>query len=230
MLRGGRPGDEPAHADPGRPERSHAPQQPSTVEFGWAAARRGNTDGRGGADIGDMTPASVPAGAKLTAPAEAPPRHVPLRPDSPRSSTGWGERGPEPEPEWEPWPFPDEQPAEDEPKGPVFVDHSGRRRRMAVMIGSSVAVVIIVALVMLVAGLSGAAPMSIPGFPDLGKPAPPPAAGATPTPDGQQGRGGTSGSSSDSTVPVVGVDPSSSLRTSQRHVPTQTPPHPTKTK
>jgi hypothetical protein len=101
---------------------------------------------------------------------------------------------------------------------------------MAILIGSSVAVAIVVALVMLVTGLSGAAPLSIPGFPDLGRQAPPPAAGATPTPEGQPERGGPAGSSSDSTVPVVSVDPSSSLRTSQRHVPTQTPPHPTKTK
>jgi len=100
---------------------------------------------------------------------------------------------------------------------------------MAVMIGSSVAVLIIVALVMLVAGLSGVAPLNVPGFPDLAKPAPPPAVGSTPAPEGPA-RGGAPSGSEGSTVPVVGVDPSSSLRTSQRHVPTQTPPHPTKTK
>jgi hypothetical protein len=97
---------------------------------------------------------------------------------------------------------------------------------MTVMIGSSVAVVIVVALVMLVAGLSGVAPLSVPGFPDLAKPAPP-AVGSTPAPDGQPAPGaGANGS----TAPVVGADPSSSVRTSQRHIPTQTPPHPTKTK
>src|SRR6185369_17582068 len=125
-----------------------------------------NADGPTGADIGDMTPASVPPGAKPTAQAGAPSRRAPLRPDSPRRAsawrepgqapwgetgqTPWGESGQPPrggpapnprgettewsgpEPEWEPWPFPDEEPGEDEPAGPVFVDHSGRRRRMAI--------------------------------------------------------------------------------------------------
>ena len=236
MLRGGRPVGGPAPGDPGWFERSNPPWQPSTVEIGWSAERRGNADGPGGADIGDMTPASVPSWAEPTTQAGAPSRRAPVRPDSPRPSPGWDDSRPAsrragPEPEWEPWPFPDEEPAEDEPAGPVFVDQSGRRRRMAILIGSSVAVVIVVALVMLATGLSGAAPLSIPGFPDLARPAPPPAVASTPAPDGQPGGGvGANGSSSGSTVPVVSVDPSSSLRTSQRHVPTQTPPHPTKTR
>jgi hypothetical protein len=140
---------------------------------------------------------------------------------------GWGSERAETDAEWEPWPFPDEEPAEGETDGPVFVDHSGRRRRMAVLIGSSVAVVIVVALVMLVAGLSGVAPLGVPGFPDLAKPAPP-AGGSTPAPDGQLSRGAGPNGSSDS--PVVSADPSSSVRTSQRRIPTQTPTHPTRTK
>src|SRR5262245_48244156 len=121
-----------------------------------------------------MTPDSVPAGAKPTAPAGAPPRHVRLQPESSRRAAAWGDTGPAPEwsgsrpasqssesePTWEPWPFPDEEPAEGETDGPVFVDHSGRRRKVTVLVGASVAVVIVVALVMLAAGLSGVAPLS----------------------------------------------------------------------
>ena len=192
----------------------------------------GNTDASGGADIGGMNPDSVPARAKPTAQAGAPLRHAPLRPDSYRPGAGWGE-GPsgspwaDAEPEWESWPFPDEEPAEDEPGGPVFVDRSGRRRRMAVLIGSSVAVVIVVALVMLVAGLSGVAPLSVPGFPDLAKPAPPPTVVTTDNPvepaPGAPGQAGTAANGTSD--PPASVD-----RTTQRRVPTQTPPHPTKTK
>jgi len=188
----------------------------------------GNTDGPDGADIGDMTPDSVSAGAKPTARAGAPLRHVPLRPDAYRADAGRGDGSPgspwaESEPEWEPWPFPDEEPAEGENDGPVFVDHSGRRRRLAVLIGSSAAVVIVVALVILATGLSGVAPLSVPGFPDLGRPAPAPV--VAPSPDPAQREPGNAPTAASGAA----LSPTPS-RTSPRHIPTQTPPHPTKTK
>src|SRR5690349_18748963 len=87
----------PAHADPDQCERSDGPRQPSTVDRRREADWRGNADGPTGADIGDMTPASVPSGAKPTAQAGAPSRRTLLRPDSPRRGSGWAETG---QPSW----------------------------------------------------------------------------------------------------------------------------------
>ena len=53
---------------------------------------------------------------------------------------------------------------------PVFVDGSGRRRRLLAVVGTSIAVVLLVALTLLGASLSGASPLRVPGFPDLAKP------------------------------------------------------------
>jgi hypothetical protein len=158
-----------------------------------------------------------------------------LRPESSRRASAWGETGQaprretdpttewsDPEPEWEPWPFPDEEPAEGETDGPVFVDNSGRRRRMAVLIGSAAAVVIVVAIVVLATGLSGAAPLSIPGFPDLGRPAPV----VAPSPDQAQPEPGTAPSSR-STLTETPSPSRTPPGRSQSHTP---PPHPTKTK
>jgi hypothetical protein len=59
---------------------------------------------------------------------------------------------------------------------PIFVDRSGRRRRMVAVLGTAIAVVIVVALVAVAAGLSGVSPLRVPGFPDLTKPTNGPAA------------------------------------------------------
>lgn len=114
---------------------------------------------------------------------------------------------------------------------PVFVDHSGRRRRLIVATGAGLATAIVVALIMLIAGLSGASPLHVPGFPDLGKPAEAPAAAGSQTPglrDSTAGAGASGTASSAS--PVAGTIASPSP-TSPRRVPTQTPSHakPTKT-
>src|SRR5690242_17606587 len=49
---------------------------------------------------------------------------------------------------------------------PVFVDHSGRRRRIVVALGAAAGVVLILAAVVLVLGLTGAGPSRIPGWPE----------------------------------------------------------------
>jgi hypothetical protein len=51
-------------------------------------------------------------------------------------------------------------------KRPVFVDHTGRRRRAAIVLGSGLGVVLIVGLIMLTAGLVTGSPMPLPGWPD----------------------------------------------------------------
>jgi hypothetical protein len=60
---------------------------------------------------------------------------------------------------------------------PVFVDHTGRRRRVAIVLGSGLGVVLIAGLIMLTAGLVSGSPVPLPGWPDAapveGPPAPP---------------------------------------------------------
>jgi hypothetical protein len=98
---------------------------------------------------------------------------------------------------------------------------------MAILIGSAAAVVIVVAIVVLATGLSGAAPLSIPGFPDLGRPAPAPV--VAPSADQAQREPGTT-APPPLTRSGVTETPSPSRTPpgrSQSHTP---PPHPTKTK
>jgi hypothetical protein len=59
---------------------------------------------------------------------------------------------------------------------PVFVDRTGRRRRLIALAGSAGGLVLTVALFALVVGFTGAGPVSIPGWPDsagavIGEPA-----------------------------------------------------------
>lgn len=49
---------------------------------------------------------------------------------------------------------------------PVFVDHTGRRRRVAIAVGSALGVLLVVGLVMLTAGLLSGTPVPLPGWPD----------------------------------------------------------------
>ena len=79
---------------------------------------------------------------------------------------------------------------------PVFVDRTGRRRRLIAVAGSVGGLVLTVALVALVVGFTGAGPVSIPGWPDsaagavIGEPATRPPSGArrstTPRPQDAQ--------------------------------------------
>ncbi len=93
--------------------------------------------------------------------------------------------------------------------------------------GSAAAVLILLALITLVAGFSGTAPLRVPGFPDFGQP--PNNAGAqTPNPREPTGAAGGAVPGAGSTQdPTPGTTASVDL-TSRRHVPTQTPSHPPK--
>jgi hypothetical protein len=128
-----------------------------------------------------------------------------------RLDRAWAEAEPEPEAE--------------EVGRPVFVDRSGRRRRLAVLVGSSLAVVIVVAIVMLLAGLSGVSPLSVPGFPDVAKQTKAPAVEPSQAPAGQ--RPVVPAAQPTTASPTESPSPSKS---SPRHIPTQTPPHPSKSK
>jgi hypothetical protein len=98
-----------------------------------------------------------------------------------------------------------------------------------VVVGTAVGSVLLATLGLLIAGLSGAGPVRVPGFPDSGRvevdqPAPAPAAVPQPT-AGEPGAGSTAGSQPGPTVTSADDNPN-------RRVPTQTPSHkpkPTKT-
>ena len=112
------------------------------------------------------------------------------------------------------------------PGRPVFLDRSGRRRRVVLIAGSSLAVLLLTSLALLIAGLFGAAPAHIPGFPDSGadragndRPAVTPVPTPAPTTRVPAGVAPTN-------APGPAVTPSNT----RRHVPTQTPSHPNNTK
>jgi hypothetical protein len=53
--------------------------------------------------------------------------------------------------------------------GPVFVDPTGRRRRLVTVAGAAVGLGLLSALALLVAGLLGASPVPLPGLPQGGQ-------------------------------------------------------------
>ena len=53
---------------------------------------------------------------------------------------------------------------------PVFVDRTGRRRRITVLAGASIAVGLLVSLGLIVAGLFGGSTIPLPGWPDSNVP------------------------------------------------------------
>jgi len=57
---------------------------------------------------------------------------------------------------------------------PVFVDRSGRRRRLILIAGAAGTVTLLAAIAALLAGFTGAGPVSVPGWPgtDAGRRAP----------------------------------------------------------
>jgi hypothetical protein len=78
------------------------------------------------------------------------------------------------------------------PVDPVFLDRTGRRRRLFVAAGSAGGLLLLVAVVALIAGFTAAGPGSVPGFPGgdelrIGRPEPAvsvrPRTPATRTPD-----------------------------------------------
>jgi hypothetical protein len=109
----------------------------------------------------------------------------------------------------------------------VFVDRSGSRRKVVIVAGSTAAVFVLVALVTLVVGLTGAAPLQLPGLPEPGRPAtdagghspaPEPTTTARPVP--------TPAASTPSGPPGP---PESSGPPGQRNGQSNRPPRPTKT-
>lgn len=70
----------------------------------------------------------------------------------------------------------------------VFVDRSGRRRRLVTLVGAALGVLLVASLSIMVAGMVSSGPVSIPGWPDAGAR---PGEGATPQPtDGGTGPAG----------------------------------------
>ena len=53
--------------------------------------------------------------------------------------------------------------------GPVFVDLTGRRRRLVTALGVAAALVLVAALALVIAGVLGAAPVPLPGLPRGGQ-------------------------------------------------------------
>lgn len=105
---------------------------------------------------------------------------------------------------------------------PVFLDRSGRRRRLVLLVGALVGVVLLASLVLLAAGLSGASPTRLPGFPGAVQHVD----GATPGPSSAE-----TTQRVPTTLPSPGTSPSAQP-TSPRRIPTHTPSHhpkPTKT-
>ena len=67
---------------------------------------------------------------------------------------------------------------------PVFVDRSGRRRRLFTVIGAAAGVLLVLALSLLIAGILGASPVPLPGLPANGQLGPQVGRGqGSPTPD-----------------------------------------------
>jgi len=114
---------------------------------------------------------------------------------------------------------------------PVFLDRSGRRRRLVLLAGLCLGAVLIGSLALLGVGLSGASPIHIPGFPDSGAHA----GGPSPEPSDPSSGGrepGTAAQPYPTTTPGPAASPSTEP-TSPRRIPTHTPSHqpkPSKTK
>ena len=113
----------------------------------------------------------------------------------------------------------------------VFLDRSGRRRRLAVLMGTSFAVALVAGLGLLVVALSGAASGEVPGFPDRDRHADAPgvAPAATPSPTTRPAGPADPGSgaepppaSSTTTATPSGTRPGNGRN------PTHTPPRPPK--
>jgi hypothetical protein len=109
---------------------------------------------------------------------------------------------------------------------PVFLDRTGRRRRIVLLTGVGLATMLASGLVVLVIGLSGGSGWHVPGFPDANNAVTGVDVGSNPTP----ATAPQPSSGSESTSPAVetvapGSTPEPSLT---RRVPTQTPSHPPK--
>jgi hypothetical protein len=121
------------------------------------------------------------------------------------------------------------------PVKPIFVDRSGRRRRLLKLTGAILGGFLIIALGLLGAAVSGASPLRMPGFPDAGTNA----EGATTTPAVTPGttrpRPGPTGGEvvrQDPATPIVTATTTAAITvtaTKPGRDPTH-PPHPTPAK
>ncbi len=107
---------------------------------------------------------------------------------------------------------------------PVFVDRTGRRRRIVLLIGVGLATVLVSGLVVLAIGLSAGSGWHVPGFPDANNAVNGADVGSTPTPTAAGSEGAEPTSSAGDTAEPAATPTSSS----PRRVPTQTPAHPPK--
>jgi hypothetical protein len=110
---------------------------------------------------------------------------------------------------------------------PVFLDRSGRRRRLVLVAGAFVGVLLVASLGLLAAGLTDASPTRLPGFPDAVRHV----EQATPAPSASSADEAATTSASDeevpATLPTPGASPSSG-DTNRGRNPTHTPSHPPK--
>lgn len=118
----------------------------------------------------------------------------------------------------------------------VFVDRSGRRRRWAVAVGAGFAAILLLSLTLLVAGLSGASPVHLPGFPEAGRhaisPTPAPTSKSTTAPALNSSTAPAKPTpSATSAVPAPTPSPASSSAQGRRpsNAPSH-PPHPSKSR
>jgi hypothetical protein len=158
----------------------------------------------------------------------------------PRVRASWrsrGSHGPEARPSL-PAPLPPRSARQSRPRRPrdrpVFLDRSGRRRRLTVLLGTGLATALMAGLGALAVALSGSTAVDIPGFPDSDRHADAPD-GRPPatTPGSPPGDGRPAGAGSDPTsVAATSTVTSSSERPGNGRNPTHTPPRgkPTKTR
>ncbi len=107
---------------------------------------------------------------------------------------------------------------------PVFVDRTGRRRRIVLLSGAGLATVLASGLVVLVVGLTGGSGWHVPGFPEGNSAANGADVGSTSTPPPEpEPIAEPTTSAGETAEPSASAEPSS-----PRRVPTQTPSHPPK--
>jgi hypothetical protein len=123
--------------------------------------------------------------------------------------------------------------------GHVFLDRSGRRRRLIKIVGVGLGTALATVLVMLVAALSGVSPVHVPGLPEVaGGHHPRPAVSPTPVPsatsDGQllgtqNGNGVPRASLTPTPTATPAATPTPSTTKSHGR-PSTAPPHPSKSR
>lgn len=110
---------------------------------------------------------------------------------------------------------------------PVFVDRTGRRRRIMLISGVGLATLLASGLVVLIVGLSGGSGWHVPGFPEANPAVNGPDAEATPAATSRVGPTADQTGAVSPSDAVTNASASAEPSTPRR-VPTQTPSHPPK--